>query len=170
MDAIKELITPIQDKLFRFALRMVGSVEEAEDVVQEVWIKLWKQRDYLDKIQNVEAWCMQLTRNISIDHLRSKHRRTEGLDEGVRQIQSNDHTPDVTLTKKDLFQKIQQMMNDLPEQQRDVMHLRDIEGYAYQEIADMLDLTLNQVKINLFRARTTIRKQIEQLQAYDNAK
>ena len=169
MDAIKELITPIQDKLFRFALRMVGSVEEAEDVVQEVWIKLWKQKDYLDKIQNVEAWCMQLTRNISIDHLRSKHRRTEGLD-GVRQFESHDHTPDLALSKKDLFQRIQHMMNDLPEQQRDVMHLRDIEGYAYQEIGHMLNLSLNQVKLNLFRARTTIRKQIEQLQAYDSAK
>jgi len=88
----------------------------------------------------------------------------------VRQFESHDHTPDLALTKKDLFQRIQNMMNELPEQQRDVMHLRDIEGYAYQEIAEMLNLTLNQVKINLFRARTTIRKQIEQLQAYDSAK
>ena len=78
----KTHILPIKNKLFRFSFNIVNDRAEAEDVVQEVFIKLWKQRDNIGEIKNIEAWCMRVTRNLSIDKMRSKHRRTEGFKEG----------------------------------------------------------------------------------------
>ncbi len=168
MEAFSELISPIQDKLFRFAVRIVGSVDEAEDVVQEVFIKLWKKRDYLDQIDNVEAWCMQLTKNLSIDKLRSKHRRTEDIN-GYQELQDKQVTPDQQAIHTDLYDQIKSMIDQLPENQKMVVQLRDIEGLKYQEIADVLEMPLNQVKVNLFRARNTLKKQIIKLKAYGKA-
>jgi len=162
MDQFGELIKPFKDKMFRFALRMVGSTDVAEDVVQEVFIKLWKKRDYIDQIKNLEAWCMQLTRNLSIDKLRSKHRRTEDLD-GHYELQDKGRNPEEKTISSDIYTKIRTMIQALPEKQKMVIQLRDIEGYSYQEIADTLELPLNQVKVNLFRARNTIKKQILKL-------
>lgn len=162
MDQFGELIKPFKDKMFRFALRMVGSTDVAEDVVQEVFIKLWKKRDYIDQIKNLEAWCMQLTRNLSIDKLRSKHRRTEDLD-GHYELQDKGRNPEEKTISSDIYAKIRTMIQALPEKQKMVIQLRDIEGYSYQEIADTLELPLNQVKVNLFRARNTIKKQILKL-------
>jgi len=162
MDQFGELIKPFKDKMFRFALRMVGSTDVAEDVVQEVFIKLWKKRDYIDQIKNLEAWCMQLTRNLSIDKLRSKHRRTEDLG-GHYELQDKGRNPEEKTISSDIYTKIQTMIQALPEKQKMVIQLRDIEGYSYQEIADALELPLNQVKVNLFRARNTIKKQILKL-------
>ncbi len=162
MDQFGELIKPFKDKMFRFALRMVGSTDEAEDVVQEVFIKLWKKRDYIDQIKNLEAWCMQLTRNMSIDKLRSKHRRTEDID-GHYELQDKGRNPEEKTISSDIYTKIQTMIQALPEKQKMVIQLRDIEGYSYQEIADALELPLNQVKVNLFRARNTIKAKILKL-------
>ena len=158
-------VIPIKDQLYRFSLRIVGNVAEAEDVVQEVLIKLWSKQSELAKYNNLEAWCMKMTKNLSIDKLRSKHRRVSAFQEGFDLADSH-VDPHRQTEINDSMNHIQKLMQDLPEKQRMVMELRDIEGLNYKEIAELLDISLNQVKVNLFRARQTMRTKLINQQSY----
>lgn len=155
-------ILPLKDKLFRFAYRIVSDVAEAEDIVQEIFIKFWNNREHADQIANTEAWCIRATKNLSIDKLRSKHRRTESLPDTF-EMSDNGPTPYGQTLEQDVFSKVKKLMDNLPEKQRLVMQLRDIEDMSYQEIADALDISIDQVKVNIFRARTVVRKGLMQL-------
>ncbi len=168
MDSFKELVSIHKDKMYRFALRLVGDPGEAKDIVQEVFINLWDNRDYLPEINNLEAWCMRLTKNKAIDKMRSKHKRTEELD-GHYDLSDNNQNPAEKTVSSDLFDRIKSLIDQLPEKQMMVMQLRDIEGMKYKEIADILEIPLNQVKINLFRARNTIKEQVIKLKLYGSA-
>lgn len=155
-------ILPIKNKLFRFAMRIVNHAAEAEDVVQEVFIKLWNNRQQMDAIQNVEAWCITATKNLSIDKLRSKHQRLAPIKAGF-DLHDHSATPYQAAAGKNMVDLVKKLMDNLPEKQRDIMHLRDIEGLTYQEIADSLELPLDQVKVYLFRARKTVREGLTRL-------
>lgn len=150
-------ILPLKNKLFRFAYRIVQDVAEAEDIVQEVFIKFWKNREQAEQIANTEAWCIRATKNRSIDKLRSKHRRTESLPDHF-EMQDQAPTPYGQTMEHDVFSKVKNLMQNLPDKQRMVMQLRDIEGMSYQEVADALDISLDQVKVNIHRARMAVRK------------
>lgn len=155
----KENILPISQKLFRFAMRIVNDQLEAQDVVQEVLIKVWDKQEHWPHIDNMEAWCVKMTRNLSIDKLRSKHRRTQDI-EGSFHLQDSAATPLEKAEGKDTISHIRELMKQLPEKQRIVMQLRDIEEMTYKEIMDALDMSMPQVKTNLFRARNKIKKQL----------
>ncbi len=157
----QQQIVPVRSKLFRFALRITGSRHEAEDVVQDVLEKIWKAPDeQKSAVQNWEAWCMTLTRNRSIDKNRSRSlRRTDEIDGLVGRV-SPQISPEKTAESNDTVGQIQKMMQDLPEKQRLVMHLRDIEEMTYEEIAETLEISLEQVKICLHRARKSMREKL----------
>ncbi len=157
----QKLVERQKDKLFRFALRIVGNAAEAEDVVQEVFIKLWHQRERADGIGNLEAWLTTLTRNQAIDKLRSKHRRTEPIEDRY-DMKDHNVSPHRQAELNQTVALVKKWMEDLPPKQRQIMHLRDIEGLAYKEIAEQLGLSLDQVKVNLFRARQAIRHRMQQ--------
>ncbi len=157
----QKVVASQKDKLFRYALRIVGHVAEAEDVVQEVFIKLWNQRERADHIDNLEAWLTTLTRNQAIDKMRSKHRRTEPIDNRY-DMKDHNASPHRQAELNQTLALVKQWMEDLPPKQREIMHLRDIEGLAYKEIAEHLGLSLDQVKVNLFRARQAIRHRMQQ--------
>lgn len=158
-------VFPIRHKLYRFALRITGSAPDAEDVVQEVLEKVWKaSSDQTAGVQNWEAWCMTLTRNRSLDRNRSRTlRRTASLD-GLGDRSSEGPGPARAAELNDLAAQVRRLMNDLPEKQRLVMHLRDVEELSYEEIAETLQISLDQVKINLHRARKTVREQMLKLE------
>jgi RNA polymerase sigma factor (sigma-70 family) len=159
-------VLPVKNKLFRFAFRMLGSSEEAKDVVQEVFIKVWNGREQIEEIQNMEAWCMRITRNLSLDKLRSRQRKaTDSMDEAF-DIREEGLTPHETTEIKESMVRINQLIAALPEKQRQVIHLRDVEGYSYNEICDILELDMNQVKVNLFRARNAVREKLVKMNAY----
>ena len=158
-------ILPIKDKLFRFSLRIVRNSAIAEDVVQEVFIKLWNKREELEQLHNVEAWCMKATRNLSIDKLRSKHSKVGFIPEGY-DVSSTAATPDRVTESNDTISRVKTMMEKLPEKQKMVMQLRDIEEMTYQEISDTLDMPMSQVKVYLFRARQQIRRQLINSESY----
>lgn len=162
LDTFKSDILPIKDKLFRVALRITGNPPEAEDVVQETFIKLWEQRRELQSIQNLEAWCMQMTKNRAIDKRRLRFNQSEGL-EVAYGLQSQEQTPDQQAERSDEMAQVKRLMQDLPDKQRMTMQLRDIDGLSYQEISDTLDIPLNQVKTNIFRARKSLRAKLTQL-------
>lgn len=165
LNEFKNTILPIKNKLFRFALSINNDRVEAEDIVQEVFIKVWNKRQHLAQIDNLEAWCMKLTRNLTIDKLRSKHKRTRQL-EAEFDISSNEATPHVKAEVNDIFNRVRKLINQLPQKMRMVIQLRDIEELTYKEISEALDMPINQVKINLFRARKQIRHKLIKTESY----
>lgn len=159
-------VLPVQDKLYRFALRILGSAEDAEDVVQDVLMKIWNQGSDLGEKVNVEAWCMRMAKNLSLDRLKSGHRRFQQQMEVLPEAHDPQLTPDRITEQAELMKRIHQLIAQLPEKQRMVIQLRDIEGHSYQEIADMIEISLDQVKVNLFRARKQLRKQLQLTESY----
>lgn len=165
INKFKSEILPYKNKLYRFAYRIVGNSAEAEDVVQEVMIKLWNQREKLHQYTNLEAWCIRMTKNLSIDKTRSKHYKMGIIPEGF-DISSDHNNPHQVTETQDTMQQIKNLINSLPAKQRDVMHLRDIEGLSYKEIEEQLQMPMNQVKVYLFRARKFIKNQLINSESY----
>jgi RNA polymerase sigma factor (sigma-70 family) len=166
LEAFQTRVIPAKNKLFRFAFRLLGSEEEAKDVVQEVLIKVWNGREQMNEVQNWEAWCMRITKNLSLDRIRSRNRRaTDPIEDGF-DIRNETLSPLETTELGESMTRINQFIAALPEKQRQVIHLRDIEGYSYNEICEILELDLNQVKVNLFRARNFVREKLVKMNAY----
>lgn len=162
----KEEVLPLKNKLYRFALTFVKDEELAKDVVQECLIKVWEKRSEMVFVQNLEAWCMQITRNKALDKLRSKHvKKTEQFEVQLDTRKERD-TPYAVTERSQLMVRIQELIDALPQRQREVMQLRDIEGYSYKEIAENLDIDINLVKTNLFRARRKIKESLIKVEAY----
>lgn len=159
-------ILPLKDKLFRFALRITMQREEAEDIVQEVMIKLWNNRNSWDTIDNIESYAITICRNLSLDHLRRRSNNIVPLDDvesSATKLVSVIANPEQQLHEKEKIQQINAIINQLPEKQRSCMQLRDFEGKSYKEIADIMQITEDQVKINIFRARNFIKKSCTQV-------
>jgi RNA polymerase sigma-70 factor (ECF subfamily) len=165
LEAFENRILPSKSKLFRFAQRLLGSEEEAKDVVQDVLIKVWNGREQMAEIQNWEAWCMRLTKNLSLDRLRSRQRKATDSMEGF-EIRYDAPSPHDNTELNESMQQIGKLIEQLPEKQRQVIHLRDIEGYSYNEICEILEIDMNQVKVSLFRARNSVREKLMKMNAY----
>ncbi|MCB0593016.1 MAG: RNA polymerase sigma factor [Lewinellaceae bacterium] len=162
LEEFKKDILPIKNKLYRMALRITANPAEAEDVVQEVFIKVWEQRHSMDEVLNIGAWCMQMAKNRAIDKKRLRYNQAEGL-EMAYGLSSNDQDPGRQAEINDAVGQVKVLMRELPDNQKIAMQLRDIEGLSYQEICETLDMPLNQVKTNIFRARKHIRSKLMQL-------
>lgn len=166
LESFQNRVIPVKNKLFRFALRFLGNEEEAKDVVQEVFIRVWNGREQMNEVQNWEAWCMRITKNLSLDRVRSLNRKqTHPIEEGY-DIRQESLTPHESAEIHESMQRINLLIAGLPEKQRQVIHLRDVEGYSYNEICDILELDMNQVKVNLFRARNAVREKLMKINAY----
>lgn len=151
----------MKDKLFRFAFRLLQNVQEAEDAVQDVMAGVWAKRDQWGEWKSIEAYCMTATRNNCLDRIR-KRRILPVQEEKAGQVSSPDRNPYEKMMDKQMVQRIRQCMDALPENQQRVVRLREMEGFSYNEIAEVLEMTLEQVKINLFRGRNAIKKSIAQ--------
>jgi len=158
-------VYPLQHKLFRFAKRFLEQTEEAEDLVQEVFIKLWNRRDRLDEYRSVEALAMITTKNLCLDKLKARKFPVENMDNHRLFLENmpQDNPADFS----DLLHGIHQAMKTLPEQQQMIMHLRDIEGYEYDEIAEVLDMHENAIRVALSRARKRIRELLTKTNVYE---
>ena len=166
LEAFENRVLPAKNKLFRFALKFLGNEEEAKDIVQEVFIKVWNGRERMDQIQNWEAWCMRITKNLSLDRIRAiSGKQTQSMD-GTFDIRLETLSPHESTEVTERMQKITLMIAALPEKQRQVIHLRDVEGYSYNEISEILEIDMNQVKVNLFRARNAVREKMMKIDAY----
>lgn len=166
LEAFENRVLPAKNKLFRFAFRLLGNEDEAKDIVQEVFIRVWNGREQMAEVQNWEAWCMRITKNLSLDRIRVLTRKKTGPIEESFDVRHDALTPHESTEMGESLQKITQMIAALPEKQRQVMHLRDVEGYSYQEICEILELDINQVKVNLFRARNSVREKMTKIDAY----
>jgi len=160
-------VLPLKNELFRLALRITLNRVEAEDVVQETMIKVWNRRDRWEELESMEAFCLTICRNIAIDKMRKMENQNQSLEsEHDAPDQSYASNPEEQVMQQDRIQLVRRLIDNLPEKQRSVMQLRDIEGKSYKEIAQIMDISEEQVKINIFRARQTIRQQYIETEKY----
>jgi RNA polymerase sigma-70 factor (ECF subfamily) len=157
----KLLVMPYSSRLYRMAYRLMNSREEAEDIVQEVYVKLWGMRNDLHKYNSIEALCVRITRNLCLDQLR---RRKVSLDamkaEKIKQ-ESFPETPSESLEKKENADLLHTLIAALPEPQRSLVHLRHLEGKEYEEIAEMVNMNVNAIRVSISRARKQMRALVE---------
>jgi len=167
-EEFKIQVLPLKHRLFRLSLRMLGRVEEAEDSVQDTLIKLWTRRDELKNYSSIEAFAMTITKNLCLDRIRSKGFQTERLTD--RQVLMMRQDPEESLEKADFTGFVRKIIESLPEQQKVIMHMRDIEGMEYEQIAEVMELNINAVRVNLSRARKKVRDTILKIQGYELAR
>ncbi|WP_299109617.1 sigma-70 family RNA polymerase sigma factor [uncultured Tenacibaculum sp.] len=151
-------VLPFKDKVFRLAKRLLVSTEEAEDATQELYFKLWKNKEKLSNYKNVEAFAMTMTKNYCFDRLKSKQASNLTL------VHSNYKEKETSLEKKvehnDSVNQVHALIEKLPEQQKIIIQLRDIEQYDFDEICKMVDMKPTAVRVALSRARKTIREEL----------
>ena len=138
-------VLPLKDVLYRLALRITLNHEEAQDIVQDTLIKVWNKRDDWQSLDNIEAFSMTICRNLAPDRASNPHE---------------------LMIQKDRIAMVRRLVDQLPEKQRSCMQLRDFEGKAYKDIAQILGITEEQVKVNIFRARQTIKQQFSKADNY----
>lgn len=159
-------VLPLKNELFRLALRITLDRADAEDVVQETMIKVWSKRDSWDDIDNVEAFSMTICRNLALDHAKRRENDNERLDaDNVREPVAPSN-PFEQAVNQDRVQIVRRIVDSLPEKQRSCIQLRDFEGKQYKEIATILAITEEQVKVNIFRARQTIKQKFLEAEAF----
>lgn len=151
-------VLPLKNKLFRLALRITLKREEAEDIVQETLLKVWNCKNEGKSIDNIEAFAMTTCRNMAIDACEKKERQNISLDETMYDRPDTTQLPDQQLMEAENEHIVTTAINSLPEKQRTTIQLREIEGKTYKEIALIMGLTEADVKVNIFRARKTIKE------------
>lgn len=158
-------ILPLKDKLYRLALRITLDSAEAEDIVQDTMIKVWNKRDEWPQFESIEAYCLTVARNLAIDRSQKMEAQNVELTPETHDM-SDALNPYEQLEQNEQMSLIHRLLNELPERQRTIMQLRDIEGKSYKEIADILQITEEQVKVNLFRSRQKIKQRYLEIEEY----
>jgi len=151
-------VLPFKDKVYRLAKRLLVSTDEAEDATQELYLKLWKNKHKLEQYKNVEAFAMTMTKNYCLDQLKAK--RSNNLTLVHSNYKDNNISLQRELELKDSVSKVHDLIETLPEKQKIIIQLRDVENYEYEEIGKILDLQPTAVRVALSRARKTIREQL----------
>lgn len=150
-----DIVLPLKDKLFRMAKRILVSHDEAQDAVQEVFLKLWNGRHKMKTYKNPDAFAMTMTKNYCLDRLKS--RQASNLKIVHSNYTSSNESLEDHIEAKDGVSLLLKIMETLPKQQQMVLQLRDVEQYEYKDISKMLDLNETAVRVTLSRARKTLR-------------
>lgn len=161
-ETFKKNIFSLKDEMYRFAKRFVSSVDEAEDVVQELMMKFWQKREELVQYENVRAFALRCVKNECLNRL--KHHDVK-MNFAAVQISNVDYYKNDVNNLKDHILKF---ISHLPEKQKMVIHLKDVEEYEVSEIAEVMEMEENAVRANLMRARQKVKEQIKQLMAYES--
>ena len=166
MITFRDDVLPLKDLLYRLALRITLDAVEAEDIVQETLIRVWSKREEFDRIVSIEAFSVTVCRNLALDWIAKKDSQSQSLDESFNNTPDNAYSPLQSLSQNDKKDWMMKLFNQLPEKLKSVMQLRDIEGKSYKEIASVLGITEDQVKVNLFRARQRVRQNFEKIDSF----
>ena len=158
------IISPFKDKVFRIAKRLLVSSEEAEDATQEVLIRLWNKKDGLNKYNSIEALAVTMTKNYCLDQLKSK--RAGNLKLVHSNYSDREAGIDKQVEDKDSWNWVEKIMNDLPDQQRLIVQMRDVEEYEFSEIAQALEMNETAVRVALSRARKMIKEKLVEKHNY----
>lgn len=147
-------VMPLKNKLYRLALRVLHDHEEAQDITQETLIRLWQRRDALDTPADAERLGLTVCHNLALDAYSRAGRHNEPIFPDNEDITPDTaQTPFEQLTAEEQRSQIMAMINQLPPKQRTIIQMREMDGKSYKEIAEIMQLSEEQIKVNLFRAR-----------------
>jgi RNA polymerase sigma-70 factor (ECF subfamily) len=154
-------------KVFNVAYKFVGKHDEAEDLTQDIFLKIFKSLNTFDRRANFQTWLISVSRNLCIDHYRSVRKERETIDRDVDPADlmpvSVEVSPYMALEARDRVSMLREAMTSLPDTLRTAVLLRDIQELTYQEIADQLELPEGTVKSRINRGRTELARQIKRL-------
>lgn len=160
-ETFKETVFVFKDEMYRFAKRFVMSSDEAEDVVQDLMMKFWQKKEGLQQFGNLKSYVLKSVKNECLNRL--KHHEVKL---GFADIQI--HTSELyQMEVNNMKEHIIKFINELPEKQKMVIHLKDVEEYEVSEIAEILEMEDNAVRVNLMRARQKVKEQISKLMNYE---
>ncbi|MEN9487910.1 MAG: hypothetical protein RL494_175 [Bacteroidota bacterium] len=157
-------VKPFKDKMFRLAKRLLVSTEEAEDATQEVLVKLWNKNHVLEQYTSSEAYAMTITKNHCLDVLKSK--RATNLQIVHNNYIENGASLQQKVEDSDSWNWVEKWINELPEQQKLIIQMRDIEQYEFAEIAEIMEMNEATIRVALSRARKTIREKLTNTHNY----
>ncbi|WP_339738271.1 RNA polymerase sigma factor [uncultured Sunxiuqinia sp.] len=144
----EQLIHQLKDQLYRFAFSILNSKEEAQDAVQEIVLRLWLQRKKLNREENIASFCMTMLRNYCFDQLRKQKQF-----QVFQQTHQHERVETSTMEQLDLVEQIRQQLKRLPEQQQLALQLKDFQGLEYTEIAQIMQLPVNAIRVHVSRGR-----------------
>ena len=158
----KETVFCLKDEMYRFAKRFVMSSDEAEDIVQDLMIKFWQKKEEIAAFGNIKSYAMRSVKNECLNRLKHHDVKMGFADFQIHrselyQIETNN-----------LKDQILGFIRQLPEKQKAVIHLKDVEEYEVSEISEMLEMEENAVRVNLMRARQKVKEQIQKLMDFEN--
>jgi RNA polymerase sigma-70 factor (ECF subfamily) len=156
----KKQIMPLNGRLFHYAFLLLRNKPEAEDAVQEVCLKLWKIRDSLEQYNSVEAFAIKVTRNWCLDRIKAKKPLYIDNYNSWYDKKSEENDPHAALENNDSMRLMYRIIDTLPAQQRQIIQLREMENLEFEAIAEIMDMNINAVRVNLSRARNKIREEM----------
>lgn len=159
-------VLPLKNVLYRLALRITLSREEAEDVVQDTLIKVWNRRDDWQDIDSIEAFSLTICRNLSLDRMKKAGNDNRPIGDEETGAPATGYDPYERIMQRDRVEQVKRIVDGLPEKQKSCMQLRDFEGKSYKEIAEVLAISEEQVKINIFRARQAVKQKYKEIDRY----
>lgn len=159
-----QIVLPFKDKLYRLAKRLLISAEEAEDATQEILLKLWAGKKRMGQYKNIEAFAMTMTKNFCLDRLKS--RQSGNLKLVHSNFTDGQSSLENQVEARDSVGWVERIMDELPEQQRMILQLRDVESYDYEEIEKMMDMKPTAVRVALSRARKAVRDKLLEKHRY----
>ncbi|MBU2650083.1 MAG: RNA polymerase sigma factor [Bacteroidetes bacterium] len=168
LEEFKTEVLPLKDKLYRLAFRLLNNREEARDTIQEVMLRLWSKGEDLSQYRNIGAFALTMTRNLCLDKLKSSKWKESSFEEGYHD--RADNTASAKMENKDTVRVVKSIINGLPEQQKTVIQLRDIEELDFDEIAEIMQLSLNNIRVLLSRARKKVRDELIKIHTYEFSK
>lgn len=157
LETFQTAVLPLRGKLLQISLRLMEDGADAEDIVQEVLLRLWNIRSRLEAYRSVEALAVQVTKNLAIDRLRMR-RRPAGEVEQLA-LDSGTKNPAEQLEERDAAACIRRLIDRLPPLQQTIVRMKDVEGYEIAEIAAITGTAPEAIRVNLSRARKKIREQ-----------
>ena len=165
-DAFETIITKYERLIINVAYRMLGNLEDARDTSQEVCIKIFKNLSKCDSIENLEGWICRITHNACIDEIRKQNSRPkatvlragndgETLDP-LSILPTDEGIPERAFDEKESLHQLEAAIMNIDERHRQLIVLRDIEGFSYQEISEAIDMPMGTVKSRISRARAAL--------------
>jgi len=158
-------ILPLGQKLHRFAMSFVKDMHESEDIVQEIFLKLWNLRMKLSEIENIDAFAFRMTRNLCLDRIKARKPKLidSAMEPGLQEREAELPDPESQMIMSDTMKEIHRHIEQLPELQRTIIVLRDVEGYTYDEVAEVMNMEVNAIRVNVSRARKTVRESMSKI-------
>lgn len=159
-------LLPLKDKMFRLALRITLNRAEAEDVTQDILLRVWEQRESLGELRSLEAYVLTAVRNLALDRVAKTDNANVSLDYVQTDAFDSAPRPDEDMEQQESLKRVREIMSGLPEAQRTALQLREIEGHSYRETADIMNVSEANVKVLIFRARQAVKNKIDKIENY----